>query len=77
MLVSEWVDEWNMYKHAALEHEASLGGVHDVVVGCQQVALVHLERDDGKHSTIRLRKEEAKTLALLIRNLWPSVMGEH
>lgn len=77
MLISEWTNEWSLYKHASLEHEVSLGGVFDIVVGRQQVALLHLQRSDGKHATLRLRKEEAKGLALLLRNLYPSIMGDH
>jgi len=77
MLISEWVEDWSLYKHADLEHEVTLGGVFDVVVGKQHITLLHLQRSDGKHTTIRLRKEEAKLLALRIRNLYPFVMGDH
>lgn len=67
MLISEWFDDWGPYVHADLEHEASLEGVY---VGSHRTAVLHFERSDGKHATIRLQKEEAKKLANLILDLY-------
>lgn len=77
MLVSDWIEDWSLYKHAEYEHEASLAGVHDAVVGRQPIAVIHLQREDGRNIIMRMQKREAKRLGLLLSNLYPSVIGDH
>lgn len=77
MLVSDWLKEWDMFTHSAVEHEVPTVDIHSAHYGPHEIVVLHLEREDGQHATIRMRKEEARSLALQIRNLWPTVYGDH
>ena len=77
MLISGWLTDWHLYKHADMEHEVTLDGVHHATVGRQEIAVVHLKRSDDKSCTMRMKRKEARALALQIENLFPVVIGDH
>lgn len=77
MLISEWIDDWKLYEHADTEHEATIVGVHSTSVGTTDMIVLQIQREDGKCMILRMRKHDAKSLALHIQNLYPSVVGDH
>ena len=77
MLVSDWLNECNQFTHSAIEYEASVVSVDAAHHGSYEVVFIRLERADGQQMTLRMRKDDARSFALQIRNLWPTVYGDH